>query len=54
MKYRHLHIAVATAALTALPLAAAAQTANVPPSHQTGFYIGAGGGLTTMSLDTST
>jgi OOP family OmpA-OmpF porin len=54
MKYRHLHIAVATAALAGLPLVAAAQTPQVPPSHQTGFYLGAGGGLTTMSLDTST
>jgi len=54
MKYRHLHIAVATAALAALPLVAAAQTPQVPPSHQTGFYLGAGGGLTNASLDNAT
>jgi OOP family OmpA-OmpF porin len=54
MRYRHLHIAVATAALAALPLVAAAQTTNVPPSHQTGFYIGAGGGLTNASVDAAT
>ncbi|MCG6875217.1 MAG: porin family protein [Betaproteobacteria bacterium] len=54
MKYRHLQIAFVTAALAALPAVAAAQTPKVPPSHQTGFYIGAGGGLTTVSLDNST
>ena len=54
MKYRHLQIASVTALLAALPAVAAAQTSNVPPSHQTGFYIGAGGGLTNVSLDNST
>jgi len=54
MKYRHLQIAAATAALAALPTLATAQTPSVPPSHQTGFYIGAGGGLMNASIDNST
>ena len=54
MRYGHLHIAAATAALATLPTFAAAQTPSVPPSHQTGFYIGAGGGLMNASIDSST
>jgi OmpA-OmpF porin, OOP family len=49
----YLKTAAVAAALASLPLVAAAQ-APVPPSHQTGFYAGAGGGITDANLDSST
>ncbi len=53
MKFRHFPIAAATAALAVLPTIAAAQTTNVEPSSQTGFYLGAGGGLSVATYDGS-
>lgn len=45
--------AVALAVLAATPAVVAAQAAT-PPSQKLGFYVGAGGGLTTLSLDDAT
>lgn len=50
MKFGHLKMAAAAVALAGLPAVATAQ-AKVPPSHQMGFYIGAGGGLSTADFD---
>jgi OOP family OmpA-OmpF porin len=53
MRPGYLNSAAVAVALASLPLVAAAQ-APAPPSHQTGFYAGVGGGITDANLDTTT